>query len=138
WGSVNHPVSPAVFDQLLGKAMAHLAQRELYVFDGYAGASESERLGLRVITEKAWHALFATTLFIRPSNGELSHHHADFTLINAGALPAGGPAPGLRSDVLGGLDFSRRIALILATEHAAETKKAISSAMNYLWPRKGT
>jgi len=72
WGSVNHPVSPAVFDQLLSKALAHLAQRELYVFDGYAGAAQSERLGLRVITEKAWHALFATTLFIRPSNGELA------------------------------------------------------------------
>ncbi len=26
WGSVNHPVSPAVFDQLLDKALAHLAQ----------------------------------------------------------------------------------------------------------------
>jgi phosphoenolpyruvate carboxykinase (ATP) len=137
WGSVNHPVSPAVFDQLLGKAMAHLAQRELYVFDGYAGAAESERLGLRVITEKAWHALFATTLFIRPSNGELSHHHADFTLINAGSLPAGGAALGLRSDVFVGIDFSRRIALILGTEYAGEMKKAIFSVMNYLLPRKG-
>jgi phosphoenolpyruvate carboxykinase (ATP) len=137
WGSVNHPVSPAVFDQLLGKAMAHLAQRELYVFDGYAGAAESERLGLRVITEKAWHALFATTLFIRPSNGDLSHHHADFTLINAGSLPAGGAALGLRSDVFVGIDFSRRIALILGTEYAGEMKKAIFSVMNYLLPRKG-
>jgi phosphoenolpyruvate carboxykinase (ATP) len=137
WGSVNHPVSPAVFDQLLDKALAHLAKRELYVFDGYAGAAESERLGLRVITEKAWHALFATTLFIRPSNGELAHHHADFTLINAGSLPAGGAALGLRSDVFVGIDFNRRIALILGTEYAGEMKKAIFSVMNYLLPRKG-
>jgi phosphoenolpyruvate carboxykinase (ATP) len=137
WGSVNHPVSPAIFDQLLAKALAHLAQRELFVFDGYAGAAPSERLGLRVITEKAWHALFATTLFIRPTDVELARHHADFTLINAGSLPAGGAALGLRSDVFVGIDFTRRIALILGTEYAGEMKKTIFSVMNYLLPRKG-
>jgi len=137
WGHVNHPVSPAIFDQLLGKALAHLAQRERFVFDGYAGAAPAERLGLRVITEKAWHALFATTLFIRPTAAELAQHQADFTLINAGSLPAGGAALGLRSDVFVGIDFSRRIALILGTEYAGEMKKAIFSVMNYLLPRKG-
>jgi phosphoenolpyruvate carboxykinase (ATP) len=137
WGSVNHPVSPAVFDQLLDKALAHLAKRQLYVFDGYAGAAASERLGLRVITEKAWHALFATTLFIRPGFGDAARPHADFTLINAGSLPAGGAALGLRSDVFVGIDFTRRIALILGTEYAGEMKKAIFSVMNYLLPRKG-
>jgi phosphoenolpyruvate carboxykinase (ATP) len=137
WGNVNHPVSPAVFDQLLARALAHLGQRDLFVFDGYAGASASERLGLRVVTEKAWHALFATTLFIRPDAGELAHHRVDFTLINAGSLPAGGAAAGLRSDVFVGIDFSRRIALILGTEYAGEMKKAIFSVMNYLLPRKG-
>ncbi|HET6149754.1 MAG TPA: phosphoenolpyruvate carboxykinase (ATP) [Polyangia bacterium] len=137
WGSVNHPVAPLVFDQLLDRALAHLGQREVFVFDGYAGAAPSERLGLRVITEKAWHALFATTLFIRPSKAELARHAVDFTLINAGSLEAGGAAAGLRSQVFVGIDFSRRIALILGTEYAGEMKKAIFSVMNYVLPRKG-
>jgi len=137
WGNVNHPVTPTVFDQLLDKALAHLGQRDVFVFDGYAGAAASERLGLRVVTERAWHALFATTLFIRPSAAELARHTVDFTLINAGSLPAGGAAAGLRSDVFIGIDFSRRIALILGTEYAGEMKKAIFSVMNYLLPRKG-
>jgi phosphoenolpyruvate carboxykinase (ATP) len=137
WGSVNHPVSAAVFDQLLAKALAHLGQRDIFVFDGYAGALPTERLGLRVITEKAWHALFATTLFIRPGRDQPPRHPVDFTLINAGSLKAGGPAAGLRSDVFVGIDFSRRIALILGTEYAGEMKKAIFSVMNYLLPRRG-
>ena len=137
WGSVNHPVSAAVFDQLLGKAITHLGQRDVFVFEGYAGASPTERLGLRVVTEKAWHALFATTLFIRPGRDQPSRHPVDFTLINAGSLKAGGPAAGLRSDVFVGIDFSRRIALILGTEYAGEMKKAIFSVMNYLLPRQG-
>ena len=142
WGKVNHPVSPATFDQLLSRALVHLSQRDTFVFDGFAGAAPDGRLGLRVVTEKAWHALFATTLFIRPAastiNGAApSRHLVDFTLINAGSLPAGGPAAGLRSDVFVGIDFTRRIALILGTEYAGEMKKAVFSVMNYLLPRKG-
>jgi phosphoenolpyruvate carboxykinase (ATP) len=136
WGNVNHPVSAPVFDQLLDKALAHLAQREIFVFDGYAGASPADRLGLRVVTEKAWHALFAGTLFIRPSRAELARHRVDFTLIDAGSLKAGGAEAGLRSDVFVGIDFSRRIALILGTEYAGEIKKTIFSVMNYVLPRK--
>ncbi len=137
WGSVNHPVSSAVFDQLLAKALAHLAARDVFVFDGFAGAAPADRLGLRVVTEQAWHALFAATLFIRPTGDELARHQADFTLINAGSLKAGGAAAGLRSDVFVGIDFARRIALILGTEYAGEMKKAIFSVMNYLLPRRG-
>src|SRR6185295_16921405 len=103
----------------------------------YAGASHPDRLGLRVVTEKAWHALFASTLFIRPSDAERARHPVDFTLINACTLKAGGPAAGVRSDVFVGIDFSRRIALILGTEYAGEMKKTIFSVMNYLLPRKG-
>jgi phosphoenolpyruvate carboxykinase (ATP) len=137
WGAVNHPVSAGVFDALLDKALAHLAEREIFVFDGYAGASHPDRLGLRVVAEKAWHALFASTLFIRPSAEELSRHRVDFTLIDAATLAAGGPAAGVRSNVFVGIDFARRIALIMGTEYAGEIKKTIFSVMNYLLPRKG-
>ena len=44
---------------------------------------------------------------------------------------------GLRSDVFVGIDFTRRVALILGTEYAGEMKKTIFSVMNYLLPRKG-
>src|SRR5262245_8007835 len=37
WGKVNKPISPAHFDALLDKARQHLAGRDLFVFDGYAG-----------------------------------------------------------------------------------------------------
>jgi phosphoenolpyruvate carboxykinase (ATP) len=137
WGSVNRRLGPDVFDHLMDKAIAYLRGRDLFVFDGYAGADPRERLGLRVVAEQAWHALFASTLFLRRGPGERPNLETDFTLINAGKLPAGGEASGVRSDVFIGIDFDRRIALILGTEYAGEMKKAIFSVMNYLLPRKG-
>ncbi|HET6284628.1 MAG TPA: phosphoenolpyruvate carboxykinase (ATP), partial [Polyangia bacterium] len=137
WGAVNHKISAEVFDNLLDKAVRHLGERDLFVFSGNAGASPAERLGLRVVTEQAWHALFAGTLFLRSGEAERDHGRTDFTLINAGTLKAGGAAAGVRSDVFVGIDLDRRMALILGSEYAGEMKKTIFSVMNYLLPRKG-
>jgi phosphoenolpyruvate carboxykinase (ATP) len=141
WGNVNHPVSPEVFDDLMSKALAHLRGRELFVFDGHAGADPRQRLALRVVAEQAWHALFASTLFLRPApdgDGAVpAGSEPPFLLVSASTLPAGGPKAGVRSDVFIGIDFERRLALILGTQYAGEMKKAIFSVMNYLLPRRG-
>jgi phosphoenolpyruvate carboxykinase (ATP) len=141
WGAVNHPVTREVFDALLERALGYLgaADRDVFVFQGFAGASPAHRLTLRVVTEQAWHALFARTLFVRPESGRQVSERADadFTVISAGRMKAGGAAAGVRSDVFVGLDLERRLALIVGTEYAGEMKKSVFSVMNYLLPRQG-
>src|SRR6187200_2525132 len=67
WGPVNQPIEPDAYDAIAAKARAHLANKRLYVVDGYVGADPAHRINLRVVTEIAWHALFAKQLFRRPS-----------------------------------------------------------------------
>src|ERR1700722_8900310 len=62
WGPINQKLDPAVFAHLADKVRAYLQNRELFVTDGWAGADPVYRMGVRVITEKAWHALFAQCL----------------------------------------------------------------------------
>ena len=38
------------------------------MIDAFAGADPAEQLSVRVVTESAWHALFAQTLFIVPTD----------------------------------------------------------------------
>jgi phosphoenolpyruvate carboxykinase (ATP) len=137
WGSAQSPVSAEVFDGLLEQAIAHLGRSERFTFDGFAGAAAAHRLPLRVITERAWQCLFARTLFLRPTDAELGVLEPAFTVVQAGSLPAGGAASGIRSDTFVGLDLDRGIVLVLGTEYAGEVKKSIFSAMNYLLPRRG-
>src|SRR5689334_9082505 len=63
--SANQAMSPETFARLRDLVRAYLQNRELYVFDGFAGADPQHRLSIRVVTEKAWHSLFARCLFLR-------------------------------------------------------------------------
>lgn len=86
WGKVNIATDEATFDRAFGKVRAYLQGRELFVFDGFVGADPAYRLAVRVVTPLAWQALFAHTLFRRPTPDELATFTPDFTVIDAGGL----------------------------------------------------
>ena len=53
------------FEALRARALEYLKGKDVFVFDGYAGADPRYRLNVRVITEDAWHNLFARNMFMR-------------------------------------------------------------------------
>ena len=136
WGEVNRPMPPETFERFRHKVVEYLSDRELYVFDGFAGADPEYRLPVRVVTEKAWHNLFAHQLFLRPGRSELARHEPEFTILHAPGLDAD-PADGTGSNafVLG--SFGRGLILIGGTHYAGEIKKSIFGVMNWLMPRRG-
>jgi phosphoenolpyruvate carboxykinase (ATP) len=138
WGKVNRPVEQATFDQLLRRAQAYAQNRDLYVFDGYAGADERYRMPIRVINEYVWHNFFARNMFLRESNLEkLSQFVPQFTVIDLPGLQADPQADGVRTSTFILVDFGKRIVLIGGTEYAGEIKKSIFSALNYYLPKQG-
>jgi phosphoenolpyruvate carboxykinase (ATP) len=137
WGKVNIPISEAHFDKLYAKVEAHLAKSDQFVFDGFAGADPRYRLPVRVIAVKAWHGLFARTLFVRPTPEELASHSPEFTVIHAGDLLATPSEHGTSSGVFVILSLTRRIVIIGGTQYGGEIKKSIFSVMNYLLPKRG-
>ena len=144
WGKVNQPITPDTFDQAHHIAVEHLnAQPRLFAFEGWAGAEVNHRLGVRVITEQAWHALFASTLFIRQGSpgdaGDGKWRH-DWTIVNAGRrrlTKAEQKALGVTSPILIAQSLEKRIVVILGTEYAGEIKKSIFYAMNFDMPEQG-
>jgi len=139
WGKVNQPVTPAQFDALHAKVMAYMsAKKDLYRFDGYAGADPSYRLKVSVFTEEAWHSLFAKTLFINAPETELTGFAQDWTIINACNLRIDDPAAyGLKTHLGIVQSLERRTVLIVGTRYAGEIKKSIFYAMNYDLPDMG-
>ncbi|MFA5812808.1 MAG: phosphoenolpyruvate carboxykinase (ATP) [bacterium] len=136
WGSVNKPISPEVFEKLLNRAADHLKERDRFVFEGFVGTDTKYRMPLRVIAECAWHALFATTLFIRPTIEERKKLDPEFTVIDAPSLKIDPLDYGIRSGTFVGISFERKIILIIGTGYGGEIKKSIFSVMNGLLPER--
>lgn len=137
WGDVNKPVSEDVFDALLAQAVEHLRSRDRFVFDGFVGAMKKYQMPLRVIAERAWHALFATTLFVRPREGELEGFEPKFTVIDVPTLTIDPSKYGLRSGTFIAISFEKRITLVIASGYGGELKKSIFSVMNGRLPGQG-
>ncbi len=136
WGPVNQPISPEKFDLLYNEVLDYLQKKELYVFDGFAGADPAYRLPIRVVNEYAWHNLFAHQLFIRPSAEELAGHVPAFTVIAAPGFQANPAVHGTNSETFIIISFEKKTVLIGGTEYAGEMKKSIFSVMNYLLPEQ--
>jgi len=138
WGKVNRPIGVDRFDALLEKVKEHLAGRDLFVFDGYAGADPAHRIRVRVISEAAWQSLFARNMFVREEDPAiLEAFEPDFVVLDAMSFKADPESDGTRSSTFILVNFAKNMVLIGGTQYGGEIKKSIFTVMNYVLPRAG-
>ena len=137
WWENNASMTPEAFATLRADMMAHMAGRDAFVQDLYAGADPAHRLDVRVVTELAWHGLFIRHLLRRPPRPELDEFQPDFTILNCPSFKADPARHGCRSETVIAINFDERMILIGGSEYAGENKKSVFSLLNYLLPEKG-
>jgi len=137
WGKVNRPMAPEAFERLHMRMRAYFQGRDVYVQDAYAGAHPQYRLPIRVITEYAWHSLFARNLFLRLEPEALAAHVPEFTILDAPRFHAIPEEDGTNSEVFIVLNLEKKLILIGGSSYAGEIKKAVFTVMNYMLPKRG-
>ena len=138
WGTINQPVDAAKFDALYHDVVHHLNDKELFVLNAWAGAAPEFRLPIRIVTEFAWHNLFARNMFLPEANTHTRlDHRAQFTVLAAPTFKADPVAHGSRSEVAIFVHFGRKLVLIAGTSYAGEIKKSIFTILNYTLPLQG-
>ncbi|MFH1195592.1 MAG: phosphoenolpyruvate carboxykinase [bacterium] len=137
WGKVNKSIEEKYFDRIYGHILSYFQNKDLYILDAYAGTDPDYRMPIRIITETAWHNLFSRNLFVVPKQGELSHHHPEFTVINVPYFQADPETDGTNSGLFIIINFAKKLVLIGGTSYAGEIKKSIFTVMNYLMPLRG-
>lgn len=138
WGDVNQPTTAQLFKHMHNKVLNHLSHaRNLYVHDGFVGADETYRMPIRVISEVAYHALFAWNMFVRALPEELAQHVPEFTVLAAPTLIARPDVDGTRTGTFIGVNVEQKLIIIVGTMYSGEVKKGIFSIMNMLLPEKG-
>ena len=137
WGKINHQFPTGKFDKIFEKMKKYVEGKELFVFDGFAGADLENRLPIRIFTDHAWQSLFARQLFVRPSSAELETHDPEFTVMSLNDFEAIPEVDGTNSNVFILINLSKKLVLICGTSYAGEIKKSIFSVMNYILPARG-
>ena len=137
WSKINKPLSPQHFERLYLRMTAYFQGRDIFVQDTTVVAHPQYRLPIRVVTETAWHSLFARNLFLRIKPEELPQHVPEFTILHAPGFRASPEIDGTNSDIFIILNFERRMVLIGGTSYAGEIKKSVFTMLNYLMPQIG-
>jgi phosphoenolpyruvate carboxykinase (ATP) len=138
WGEYNRPVSTDKFNGLVNRMQGFLQGRDVFVQDCYAGADPNYRMPIRIVTELAWHSMFARNMFILPQTAEeYKRHVPEFTVL---ALPSFKGVPTIDStpaDTMIVLNFEQKLCIIGNTAYAGEIKKSVFTILNYLLPLQG-
>merc|ERR1719188_1453808 len=140
WGKVNIALPEKSFLTNRERAVDYLnTQKRLYVVDGYGGWDKDYRVPVRVITSRAYHALFMQNMLVPPTEEELVNFEQGagqkpFVIFNSGVFPANRQTEGMTSSTSVAVSFARREMVILGTQYAGEMKKGVFTVMNYLMP----
>lgn len=139
WGDINIPVDEDVFDIAFDSAINFLNLRpQTFVVDGYACWDPENRIKIRIICARAYHALFMRNMLIRPTDEEVENYgEPDWVIFNAGMSKVSSHLKGLTSDTSVQINFDKKQMVILGTEYAGEMKKGIFTVLNYELPKKG-
>ena len=134
WGDVNIPFDSQKFDLLYHRVCAYLAGKEIFVRDAYACADPKFRTNIRVVTEQAYHNIFANNLFLRPTKEEVLNFSPEWTIVNAPGFKADPAIDGTRQHNFAILNFTKKIILIGGTGYTGEIKKGIFGVLNFVLP----
>ena len=134
WGDVNIPFDSQKFDLLYHRVCAYLAGKEIFVRDAYACADPKYRTNIRVVTEQAYHNIFANNLFLRPTKEEVLNFSPEWTIVNAPGFKADPAIDGTRQHNFAILNFTKKIILIGGTGYTGEIKKGIFGVLNFVLP----
>ena len=137
WGEINYPMSPGVFEVVRNSLAAYLQGRDVYVLDAAACADPAYRMPIQVITELAWHNLFARQLFLRSNESDLNSSLPGFTILCIPNFHTDPRTHGTRSEAAIIVDFEERLILIAGTQYAGEMKKSIFTVLNFILPTEG-
>lgn len=137
WGSINQPIEPEVFTSLWERAQDYLETIDIFISHLQVGADPGHYLPITMISEYAWHNLFAHQLFISPESFHGSGQKPNWTILTVPSLQTEGMSDGVHSDAALLIHLTERKILLCGHQYAGEIKKAIFSVLSYWLPKAG-
>jgi phosphoenolpyruvate carboxykinase (ATP) len=136
WGNINKKFDSDKFDSLYSRMKAYLIGKDLYVRDAYACADDNYRTNIRVVTEFPWSNMFASNMFLRPTDEEIQNFDPSWHIVCAPGFLADPELDGTRQSNFAIINFTEKMIIIGGTGYTGEIKKGIFSVLNFVLPHE--
>lgn len=135
WSEEKNELSENFFNTLFNRLISYLHNKDAYVQDCLVGSDPDFQIPIRIVTETAWHSLFARNMFYQIQDREdLAHFKPAFTIVHVPGFHAIPEQDGTNSSSFVVISLAKRIVLIGGTNYAGEIKQAVFSIVNHLSP----
>jgi phosphoenolpyruvate carboxykinase (ATP) len=134
WNAINVPFDPQDYENLRAKLVKYYEGKDVYVRDVQACADPEYRTNLRIITEYPWSNHFVYNMFLRPSEEELEHFEAEWTILNAPGFEADPDADNTRQPNFSIINFGKKEVIVGGSGYTGEIKKGVFSVLNFQLP----
>lgn len=135
WSDEKNELSENHFNTLLHRLLAYMHDKEAYVQDCLLGSVPEHQVPIRIITENAWHSLFARNMYYQIHDLEqLEAFTPDFTIIHVPGFNAIPEQDGTNSSAFVIFHLSQKLVLIGGSSYAGEIRQAVFTIASYLMP----
>ena len=135
WGVNSQPIEKDVFDNLWQRATDFIKDKDHFINYLSVGSDSKFSINVKVVVEKAWHAVFALNMFIDNDLTEKSCKDC-WELLDVPSLLLNGREDGVNSDGAVVIDFYQKRVLICGILYSGEIKKSMFTVLNYYLPEK--
>ncbi len=135
WSEEKNGLSENFFNTLYNRLLAYMQNKDAYVQDCLAGSVAEYQVPIRIITETAWHGLFARNMFYQIKDpAQMEQFDPAFTVIHVPGFHAVPELDGTNSAAFVIISLEKKIVLIGGTSYAGEIKHAVFTLISYLMP----
>jgi len=121
------------FNKLSIRLLSYIQNKDIYVQDCSIGADQKHMFPVRIVTETAWHSLFARNMFMQIHDKEqLDKFKPEYTIIHIPGFQSIPEIDGTKSSAFIILNLKQKIVFIGGTSYAGELKQAASMVINTL------
>ena len=133
WSGRNKELPSGKFKSIFYRVLAYLQNKEIYTQECYIGSASKNPIALRIVTETAWHSLFARNMYTPSDDRQAGREFKpDFSIVHVPGFQAIPEMDGTSSSACIILSLKHKLIFIGGTSYAYEIKDAVFSITNYL------
>lgn len=123
------------FARLFERILSYAQNRDIYVQDCHAGENPEHRVAIRLVTETAWHSLYARNLFFPLGPDEnTSAYDPSWTIVHVPGFQAVPERDGTRATAFVLAHPAQGLVLIGGSSYAGELRQAVALITTALAP----